>query len=307
MGFNKNAKAGFRQALRDTFGASFGEAFGWALMLIVVLGWFTDSLLEIIKALLEWRLDTPEIYVYLIIFGISSLLIFGAYHLGKKRFTFQESFARNDVEYAGKKTLICILSPYKSYPPKQAPQDLDPKLTDGAIESIQDLENQIADLPAGASAEQLSASKFQSNWIPVLKTLETYPNVEEMIVITTDTDRGSFAQFDTFKRFVEQFSGERNIEVNSYLKYLKGSDVEKKCAQGMPSKDFTAFQKATLALISNLQEEKQTDCQDVIADITGGFGFMTAVLSALSVKNGIALHHTGEGLQPNSIDINVTS
>jgi len=309
MSLNKKFKA----SVANAFDQTFGKKVPWVLFLLILVSWFSDLLLGLIQKLLAkhlpdfmslWMLDIAVIVAVIFLFTIF-------YSKGVSSYTFSDGFiVAANKKQSPKKILICVLSPY-------APQKIDKKLADKlssekgylvpdeemGYTTLEIFHNNINKDLKTKSAKELSATQFQSNWIPPLVAIEYYTEADKLIVLTTDGS-GSFNQYEAFHDFVKSFIGMRNLQIHHYTEYLRDIDLHTSYSTGLPSQDLEAFTNTVLDIIHNVECENDLNCADVAVNINGGFGFMTAVLSAVSVKNGIELHHTDRELNSKPLDIN---
>jgi len=303
-----NARASVKARINQAFQHVLGSNIKWVFPIFVLISWFSDLLLtlltdQIIPFIAELFLE-PEDYknvpldsiTGVLLLAVVSLILFFLYRKGIRNYSYEDLFNILDgTEKNQKNILIFVLSPYKPYDIRkdlisEESVAVPPEKT--GYETLEIFKNNIGNIQEDHSVSDLRTTRFQSNWLPPLRALEEYKDISDVIVITTDGTLGSFDQFSVFSKFLKTKFGDRNISVHKYDEYIKNRDIGDRCSKGLPSNNFKLFQKAVLHIIHNIDAEDGNNCTNVVADVTGGISYMTAVLSAASVKNGIELHYT---------------
>jgi hypothetical protein len=286
-----------------------GDNLRWVIPLIILIGWFTDSLLSIFQQLFQQGLkefDNDKNIQNLLLnldfqFNLSMLVfciiaIFFITHMAKKSIpsdrykTIAVDKNRNQREI-----LIQVISGYFPYQVRV-------KNEDGSdINSLpySELLANLSDLPSGMTIPELSKTKFNSNWLPSLNAINHYKNLKEVIILTTDGEKGAHNQVDLFRKFVNQYlsSSGRKIKISTYLDpdYMKNNHLKELIDNGIPSNDLTLFAETALEVIRNIESKhpRSHNIQDKIAvDVTSGKASMSAVLSAVSCSQDIFIHYT---------------
>ncbi|WP_372737044.1 hypothetical protein [Neptunomonas sp.] len=316
MSPGKKFKTSINSAVEDAF----GKKVLWVIFLLILVSWFSDLLLDLIKhfltpslqgiiltydinILVDSFIDTLIITIVLIVFWIF-------YKKGVSSYTYADRYDLLDgTEKVKKNILLCILSPYKAYNIKtditREQGDEIPTETTG-FDTLDKFASNLKNIPRDKTARDLRGTLYQSNWIPSLRVIEQYPEINEIIVITTSGNTGSYEQYEVFRDFLKTKFYKRNINVFNYKDYIVNNDIASNCAKGLPSNNFKQFTEAVLHIIHNIDTKDGQNCKNVVIDVTGGVSYMTAVLSAASVKNGIELHYTDtHEFTSHVLDINV--
>lgn len=297
----------------------------WEVVLILLLvSWSGDALFGVVvpsmKSLFHSWFDATipsdvlDVMPHLVVFILAAAVLYMFARAAEEakysdRFEAQEGSNAED-----KHVLIMVLSPHKTWARERDEENILPDDGEPAY-TLEELNRNIDDLPV-CRADALRFTRFQSNWLPVLKTLEMYPSIDKVIAITTSGERGSHHQkagekraFNVFKRLVESRFEERYISIPPCARYLKDTDYESLSAQGVSSDDMVEFTNVLLAIIDKLLDEGKTKgltANNIIVDVTGGMGSMSAALAAASVVSAIDIHYLNtNSFEKQAMDISV--
>lgn len=291
------------------------------IILLISISWLGDSLLSVIGLFLTHNSDWQTIWIesknHLLIgfLSVTILLIFWSMSRQKKHSDQFNKPSCTDNHKTERQVLIIALSTYNIHPKAVLNTPEEPALTDRKQGySLQELRDNLKDLPSDTSIPDLRRTAYQCNWLPMLQAINNYPSLTDVVVLTTSGEKGSFGQINDFRDFVNQYFqlNHKDIAVRSYLnkELMTDQNLRNAYSKGLPANDIYAFSEVAMHILDNVIEKYKSD-QDVeeagnrvVIDVTGGMASMSAVMAAISVSKGIFFHYTDtHSLKSQELDI----
>lgn len=291
------------------------------MLLLISISWLGDACFTIFEQYVKhgatpqtiW--DESKAYIITGAVALIILLIFWGFSRKEKHSDKFNKPSCTDNHKTERQVLIITLSTYNTFPKAVLNTPEEPALTDREQGySLQELKDNLKNLPSDTSIPDLRRTAYQCNWLPMLQAINNYPSLTDVIVLTTSGEKGSFEQINDFRDFVNQYFrlNDKDIAVRSYLntELMKNQNLRNAYANGLPANDIYAFATVAMEILDNVIEKYKSDKgveeagNRVVIDVTGGTASMSAVMAAISVSKGIFFHYTDtHSLKSQELDI----
>jgi len=279
-----------------------GKRLKYVMAILILISWLGDSLLNVVQDFLGETIPLTSNFSIksdLAIFFIATFFLLLVIYFARKSPPSDNFVAKaNDNKVNSREVLLVNLSRYTPYG----------KLKQGKLDfadkgySLELFKNNLSNFPNDKPLKEIAGTNFQCNWLPLLRAIEHYPNIKEVIVFTTlstPDNEGSHKNVDVFRDLVNKYFSLRHREIvfKTYLSrdVMTSDHFKAAYPEGLPTNNIHEFAQVVLHVLDNIDAryDKSIDSGDKIAiDVTGGMSSMSAVLAAVSVSKGTFMHYT---------------